>query len=116
MRVVLADFLPRSVPADEGPPLDLRSIFGGVLVQECDRVQEAAERWRSAPPSAPPREGVRVVTRRAPSDEEWDALRFAWRIVAHVKSNAVIFTGADRTLAIGAGQMSRVDAVKVAVM
>jgi len=116
MRVVLADFLPRSVPADEGPPLDLRSIFGGVLVQECDRVQEAAERWRSAPPSAPPQEGVRVVTRRAPSDQEWDALRFAWRIVAHVKSNAVIFTGADRTLAIGAGQMSRVDAVKVAVM
>ena len=43
-------------------------------------------------------------------------MRFAWRICAHVKSNTVIFTGTDRTLAIGAGQMSRVDAVKVAVM
>src|SRR6185436_4072561 len=48
--------------------------------------------------------------------EEWRALRFAWRICAHVKSNAVIFTTADRTLAIGAGQTSRVDAVHVAAM
>jgi phosphoribosylaminoimidazolecarboxamide formyltransferase/IMP cyclohydrolase len=55
-----------------------------------------------------------VVTRRQPTAEEWDALRFAWRISAHVKSNTVIFTSHDRTLAIGAGQMSRVDAVKVA--
>ena len=52
----------------------------------------------------------------APTADEWIALRFAWRVCAHVKSNAVIFTAADRTLAIGAGQMSRVDAVKVAVM
>jgi phosphoribosylaminoimidazolecarboxamide formyltransferase/IMP cyclohydrolase len=58
----------------------------------------------------------RVVTRRPPTAEEWIALRFAWRVCAHVKSNAVIFTGPDRTLAVGAGQMSRVDAVKVAVM
>jgi phosphoribosylaminoimidazolecarboxamide formyltransferase/IMP cyclohydrolase len=56
------------------------------------------------------------VTRRQPSVAEWEALRFAWRICAHVKSNAVIFTDASRTLAIGAGQMSRVDAVNVAVM
>ena len=53
---------------------------------------------------------------RAPTDEEWVALRFAWRVCAHVKSNAIVFTAADRTLAIGAGQMSRVDAVRVAVM
>ena len=56
------------------------------------------------------------MTRRAPTPGEWAALRFAWRVCAHVKSNAVIFTGPDRTLAVGAGQMSRVDAVKVAVM
>jgi phosphoribosylaminoimidazolecarboxamide formyltransferase/IMP cyclohydrolase len=56
-----------------------------------------------------------VATKRAPTDEEWEALRFAWRVCAHVKSNAVIFTSASRTLAIGAGQMSRVDAVNVAV-
>jgi phosphoribosylaminoimidazolecarboxamide formyltransferase/IMP cyclohydrolase len=57
-----------------------------------------------------------VVTRRQPTREEWQALRSAWRVCAHVKSNTVLFTNADRTLAIGAGQMSRVDAVKVAVM
>ena len=56
------------------------------------------------------------MTRRPPTPDEWEALRFAWRVCAHVKSNAVIFTAADRTLAVGAGQMSRVDAVKVAVM
>lgn len=57
-----------------------------------------------------------MVTKRQPTPDEWRALRFAWRVCAHVKSNTVIFTGPDRTLAIGAGQMSRVDAVKVAVM
>ena len=64
--------------------------------------------------SRPP--GLKVATKRAPTEAEWGALRFAWRICAHVKSNAVIFTDASRTLAIGAGQMSRVDAVQVAVM
>jgi phosphoribosylaminoimidazolecarboxamide formyltransferase/IMP cyclohydrolase len=57
-----------------------------------------------------------VVSKRQPTQEEWTALRFAWRVCAHVKSNAVIFTAGDRTLAVGAGQMSRVDAVKVAVL
>ena len=59
---------------------------------------------------------IRVVTKRQPTAEEWTALRFAWRVCAHVKSNTIVFTAADRTLAVGAGQMSRVDAVKVAVM
>ena len=64
-----------------------------------------------------PHDGVpEVVTKRQPTADEWTALRFAWRVCAHVKSNTVVFTGADRTLAVGAGQMSRVDAVKVAVM
>ena len=97
--------------------LDLRSIFDGVLAQQRDRVEEAQQPWpgeegQGGAPSA----GLRVVTRRQPTGDEWQALRFAWRVCAHVKSNTVIFTGADRTLAIGAGQMSRVDAVKVAVM
>jgi phosphoribosylaminoimidazolecarboxamide formyltransferase/IMP cyclohydrolase len=56
------------------------------------------------------------VTKRQPTAAEWQALRFAWRICAHVKSNTILFTSADRTLAIGAGQMSRVDAAKVARM
>jgi phosphoribosylaminoimidazolecarboxamide formyltransferase/IMP cyclohydrolase len=88
--------------------VDIRTILGGVLVQARDWTREAYQPW--------PVDDLRVVSRRKPSNDEWQALRFAWRICAHVKSNAVIFTAADRTLAIGAGQMSRIDAVKVARM
>jgi phosphoribosylaminoimidazolecarboxamide formyltransferase/IMP cyclohydrolase len=84
-----------------------------MLVQQRDEVIEARTSWSAQAAEAA---GLKVVTKRAPSDAEWNALRFAWRICAHVKSNAVIFTDASRTLAIGAGQMSRVDAVQVAVM
>jgi phosphoribosylaminoimidazolecarboxamide formyltransferase/IMP cyclohydrolase len=59
---------------------------------------------------------VTVATLRQPTEFEWAALRFAWRVCAHVKSNTVVFTGRDVTLAVGAGQMSRVDAVRAAVM
>jgi phosphoribosylaminoimidazolecarboxamide formyltransferase/IMP cyclohydrolase len=107
MRVVIADF---TGVADGG--VELRSILGGVLVQERDRVVEARTAWSG---EAMP-EGFRVVTSRHPTADEWQALRFAWRICAHVKSNTVIFTDAQRTLAVGAGQMSRVDAVNVAIM
>ena len=58
--------------------------------------------------------GLRVVTKREPTADEWIALRFAWRVCAHVKSNTVLFTSANRTLAIGAGQMSRVDSARIA--
>jgi phosphoribosylaminoimidazolecarboxamide formyltransferase / IMP cyclohydrolase len=91
---------------------EIRSAFGGVLIQDRDRVDEARTCW--AADSLP--HGVRVVTKRGPTAEEWEALRFAWRICAHVKSNTVIFADRQRTLAIGAGQMSRVDAVNVAVL
>jgi phosphoribosylaminoimidazolecarboxamide formyltransferase / IMP cyclohydrolase len=91
--------------------VELRSILGATLAQETDWVAEATHPW-----SAEAREGLRVMTKRQPSGEEWAALRFAWRICAHVKSNTVIFTDAVQTLAIGAGQMSRVDAVRTAVM
>jgi len=104
MRVVVADL----APATEDGGRDLRSILGAVLTQSRDRVVEAAQPWPSGE--------LRVVTKRQPTAEEWRALRFAWRICAHVKSNTIIFTSADRTLAIGAGQMSRVDAAKVARM
>ena len=112
MRVLTADFRPPAASA--GPDLDVefRSILGAMLAQQRDRVVEARAAWN--PESLP--EGLRVVTKRQPTIEEWDALRFAWRVCAHVKSNAVIFSDARRTLAIGAGQMSRVDAVNVAVM
>jgi len=104
MRVVTADM---AQVAKHGGR-ELRSILGAVLVQTRDRVVEASQPWPSGE--------LRVVTKRQPTTEEWRALRFAWRICAHVKSNTIIFTAADRTLAIGAGQMSRVDAAKVARM
>ncbi len=106
MRVVTADF-----SAYAGGAIEFRSVLGAMLAQERDVVTEARQSWRAGG-----REGLRVATTREPTAEEWDALRFAWRVGAHVKSNTVIFTDADRTLAIGAGQMSRVDAVNVAVM
>jgi phosphoribosylaminoimidazolecarboxamide formyltransferase/IMP cyclohydrolase len=104
MRVVTADFSRLRAAAGR----ELRSILGAVLVQARDQVVEGAQPWPSG--------GLKVVTKRQPTVEEWTAMRFAWRICAHVKSNTVIFTAADRTLAIGAGQMSRVDSVNVARM
>jgi phosphoribosylaminoimidazolecarboxamide formyltransferase/IMP cyclohydrolase len=101
LRVVVADF--RALTSQH----EFRSILGAVLMQERDRVTEAHVPW--------PAEGLKVVTKRQPTEAEWQGMRFAWRVMAHVKSNTVIFTDAVRTLAIGAGQMSRVDAVRVAV-
>ena len=62
---------------------------------------------------------LKVVTKREPTKEERHALLFAWRVVKHVKSNAIVFArceaGGSRTLGVGAGQMSRVDSVKIAI-
>lgn len=80
---------------------DVRSVPGGFLVQEPD----------IRPPEA---EGFRVVTQRQPTEDEVRALKFAWRVAKHVKSNAIVYAGPDRTLGIGAGQMSRVDAARIA--
>ena len=110
MRVVVADL---SAGADPAARRDIRSILGAMLVQQRDEVLEARSSWSARTADAA---GLKVATRRAPTESEWVALRFAWRVCTHVKSNAVIFTDASRTLAIGAGQMSRVDAVQVAVM
>jgi len=104
VRVVTADF----AAIGEQDVRDIRSILGSLLVQRRDEVIEARAPW--------PADGLKVVTKRQPTPEEWDALRFAWRVMAHVKSNTVIFTDRYQTRAIGAGQMSRVDAVKVATM
>jgi len=78
-----------------------RRVFGGVLVQEPDI---ASEDVSALPP----------VTARKPSEEELRALRFAWKVVKHVKSNAVVFARAGRTLALGGGATSRVDAIHAA--
>ena len=83
--------------ADRAQP-DLRSVFGGVLLQEPDVAGQDLG-------------SCRVATARKPSEPELAALRFGWRVVKHVKSNAVVFAAADRTLAIGGGATSRVDAI-----
>lgn len=108
LRVVVAATAAYRDPATAARARELRSVLGGLLVQARDVVAEAHGEWPAA--------NIRVVTQRAPTAEEWRALRFAWRVCAHVKSNTVLFADRDRTRAIGAGQMSRVDAVKVATM
>ncbi len=85
---------------DARPAVDVRSVCGGVLVQDADL---AAEITRN------------VVTKRRPTKTELKALLFGWRVVKHVKSNAIVYSRADRTLGIGAGQMSRIDASRIAI-
>jgi phosphoribosylaminoimidazolecarboxamide formyltransferase/IMP cyclohydrolase len=84
------------------PRNELRSAAGGILVQSLDRIGS--------------RDGWKVVTDRQPSAEELHGLELAWIICAHVKSNAIVLTNESRSVGIGAGQMSRVDAAKVAIM
>ena len=113
LRLVLADC--HAGATDPRMNREVRSILGAILVQEYDRVVEATEPWGGVEWRAA--EGdFRVVTSREPTEEEWASLRLAWRVCAHVKSNAVVFATPDRLAAIGAGQTSRVDAVKVATM
>ncbi len=82
--------------------LDLRSVAGGFLVQTRDTTTSAAAAGR-------------VASKRAPTAAELVDLDFAWRVCKHVKSNAIVFAGGGRTLGIGAGQMSRVDSVRLAI-
>ena len=89
-------------PAGEDE-MDYKRVRGGFLVQ-----QRLAMRF--------PEDGWRVVTKREPSEAEWADLRFAWRVSASVKSNAIVLAKDGRTVGIGAGQMSRVDASRIAVM
>ncbi|HEV2208831.1 MAG TPA: bifunctional phosphoribosylaminoimidazolecarboxamide formyltransferase/IMP cyclohydrolase [Verrucomicrobiae bacterium] len=84
-------------------PWDVRSVGAdSYLLQQRDLQGGGGSGWK-------------VVTRRQPTPAEWQALRFGWRVVKHVKSNAIVYAGADRTLGVGAGQMSRVDASRLAV-
>jgi phosphoribosylaminoimidazolecarboxamide formyltransferase/IMP cyclohydrolase len=83
--------------------LQLKRILGGVLVQQPD-LREIKDGE------------LRTVTKRAASPQEMSTLRFAWKVSKHVKSNAIVFARDGATLGVGAGQMSRVDSVKLAVM
>jgi len=90
-------------PEAGGRLLDARSVgFGSFLLQERDVKPVGVG-------------DLKIVTKRRPSDAELRAMLFGWRVVKHVKSNAIVYCGADRTLGIGAGQMSRVDASRIAV-
>ena len=83
--------------------LVIKSISGGFLAQTPDthRLDRAA---------------MAVKTRRAPTEAEWTALEFAWKVAKHVKSNAIVYARAGQTVGVGAGQMSRVDSVKIGAM
>ncbi|HEY6441958.1 MAG TPA: bifunctional phosphoribosylaminoimidazolecarboxamide formyltransferase/IMP cyclohydrolase [Candidatus Acidoferrales bacterium] len=92
------------MPSEPTPGgLELKRISGGVLVQEADRIELAEA-------------DLKVASQRGPTDAERCALLFAWKVAKHVKSNAIVFASDGRTLGVGAGQMSRVDSVKIAVM
>lgn len=82
--------------------LDFKKIRGGFLAQEYDKHKINMEQ-------------LNVVTKRKPEESEVKAMVFGWKIIKYVKSNAVIFTSQDRTLGIGAGQMSRVDSCEIAI-
>ena len=81
---------------------DVRSVPGGFLLQEWDRARFD-------------RESAKTVTRRAPSEEEWEQLAYAWTAVKHVKSNAIVLFKDGAAVGVGAGQMSRVEAAQLAV-
>ncbi len=81
--------------------LDFRSVRGGLLLQESDAVGRDESNWKTA-------------TVRAPTLAEWEDLRYAWTVCAHVKSNAIVFVKDRQVIGVGAGQMSRVDSVRLA--
>jgi phosphoribosylaminoimidazolecarboxamide formyltransferase/IMP cyclohydrolase len=82
--------------------LEVRQVAGALLVQDRDDAVDA-------------REEMTVMTSRAPSEAEWEDLLFAWRVCRHVRSNAIVVARGGATVGIGAGQMSRVDAVRIAL-
>lgn len=84
--------------------LDFKKVVGGALIQ--DRDLRADEDFND----------FKVVTKRQPTDEELEALKFAWKVCKNVKSNAIVLASKGQTIGIGAGQMSRVDSVKIAAM
>lgn len=89
-------------PVSSSKGWDIKSIAGGLLIQTPDRHQVSLSE-------------LKIVTQRHPTQNELESLLFAWKVVKHVKSNAIVFGGDKRTLGVGAGQMSRVDSSKLAI-
>ncbi|HEX6311419.1 MAG TPA: bifunctional phosphoribosylaminoimidazolecarboxamide formyltransferase/IMP cyclohydrolase [Acidimicrobiia bacterium] len=88
-------------PAPGREALDFRQISGGFLVQEPHHFAAGRDDWR-------------VVTKRAPTEDEWRDAELAWRLVGHVKSNSIVLVKGGQAVGIGAGQQSRVDAAELA--
>ncbi|HEX7449276.1 MAG TPA: bifunctional phosphoribosylaminoimidazolecarboxamide formyltransferase/IMP cyclohydrolase [Pirellulales bacterium] len=102
VRLLELSLPPGSPLRAELPRWDYRRLAGGLLVQEADVSPDPESEWK-------------VVTRRAPSDAELADLRFAWTMVRHVKSNAIVLAKEQALLGVGAGQMSRVDSVQISL-
>jgi phosphoribosylaminoimidazolecarboxamide formyltransferase/IMP cyclohydrolase len=87
---------------EPGSPLEIRGILHGYLIQEWDTGDPEGSAWQ-------------VVSERRPSSEELQAMRFGWKAVQHVKSNAIVLSTAHATVGVGGGLPSRVDAARLAV-
>ncbi len=92
------------LPLEAAAGLDFKKVIGGALIQDRDTGidNDFAD--------------MKMPTKRKPTDEELSALKFGWKVCKHVKSNAIVFAREGQTVGIGAGQMSRVDSVKIATM
>ncbi len=99
LRLLLAGAL----PDPKAPTLTVRSVAGGLLVQDRDNGAVNAD-------------DLKVVTRRAPTAAELADLQFAWKVGKHVKSNAIVYVKDGATVGVGAGQMSRVDSARIAAL
>lgn len=95
--------LESGVFSDPAPQMMLRSVIGGLLVQDRDM-------------GVVTREGLKVVSKEQPTDEDFDGLLFAWRVAKFTKSNAIVYTSKSATIGIGAGQMSRIDSTNIAAV
>ncbi len=102
-RLLNIRLLELDISQPQGGGYDLRRVRGGMLLQDWDTGSVDVR-------------ACKVVTQRSPSQEEYRALDFAWRVCRHVKSNTIVFASPDQLLGVGAGQMSRVDSAKIAVM
>lgn len=97
LRLLVAKAMP-----DATSSFEVKSVMGGFLVQDSDTRRDNPADFK-------------VVTERQPTEEEMQSMIFGWKVVKHVKSNAIVYTKGQRTIGVGAGQMSRVDSSKVAV-
>ena len=98
IRILEATEQRREAPGER----DLKRVRGGLLVQEQDRIDSE-------------RESMELVTKKSPDGSQWDDLWFAWKVCKHVRSNAIVIAKEGATIGVGAGQMSRVDSVRIAI-